>query len=236
MGPCRAVLNRTTMLDYRGGMSAPRAVPDPDPGGTLHLRPHGAAVLCGLVGVLCLGLALDAVLRAGWEGVLVLPAVLLALALVWMVLWAPRVVLHEDSVEVRNVFVTHHIPFAAIQEVRLGAMLRFEVITQRAATSTITAWNAPALGRDKPWRREATMYEQNLRGRSYTPQERLVTDQRRSRSAVVKTRWERFMDRRDAQGSRPVGGTEEAMTTTPNVLQIAVVGVLTALVVLRALL
>src|SRR5699024_11695334 len=87
-------------------------------------------------------------LRAGWEGVLVLPAVLLALALVWMVLWAPRVVLHEDSVEVRNVFVTHHIPFAAIQEVRLGAMLRFEVITQRAATSTITAWNAPALGRE----------------------------------------------------------------------------------------
>src|SRR5699024_7637690 len=96
VGPCRAVLNRTTMLDYRGGMSAPRAVPDPDPGGTLQLRPHGAAVLCGLVGVLCLGLALDAVLRAGWEGVLVLPVVLLALALVWMVLWAPRVVLHGE--------------------------------------------------------------------------------------------------------------------------------------------
>src|SRR5699024_12860403 len=113
---------------------------------------------------------------------------------------------------------------------------RGEVIPLRAPTSTITGWHATPLGRDKPWRREATMYEQTLRGRSYSPQERLVTDQRRSRSAVVKTRWERFMDRRDAQGSRPVGDPEAAMTTTPNVLQIAVVGVLTALVVLRALL
>ena len=76
------------------------------------------------------------------------------------------------------------------------------------------------------------MYEQNLRGRS-TPQERLVTDQQRSRSALVKTRWEHFMDRRDAAGSTPAGGAEVEMTTTPNVLQIAVVGVLLALVAVR---
>ncbi|MDN5820741.1 MAG: PH domain-containing protein [Brachybacterium sp.] len=215
-------------------MSAPLLTPDP--GGTLHLRPHGATVLCVVVGVLGLGLTLDAVIRAGWQGVLVLPAPLLFLALVWMVLWAPRVVLHEDSVEVRNVLVTHHLPFAAIQEVRLGAMLRFEVTADRAATSTITAWNAPALGRDAPWRREAVMYEQRLRGRSSTPQERLVTDQRRSRSAVVAQRWEDWMDQRDRQGRSPVDGTEGVMTTRPNVLQIAVVAILGVLVLARVML
>lgn len=210
-----------------------------DPGGTLHLRPHSATIICAVVGLLGLGLTLDAVIRAGWQGVLVLPAPLLLLALVWMVLWAPRVVLHEEEVEVRNVLVTHRLPFAAIQEVRVGAMLRFEVTTDRAATSTVTAWNAPALGRDAPWRREAAMHEQNLRGRSSSPQERLVNDQQRSRSAVVKKRWERWMDRRDAQGSTPAHGSAEAddvMTTTPNLLQIAVVAVLAALVLARALL
>lgn len=121
-----------------------------DPGGTLHLRPHSAVVICAVVGLIGFGLTLDAVLRAGWEGLLVLPVPLFVLALVWMVLWAPRVVLHEDEVEVRNVLVTHRLPFAAIQEVRVGAMLRFEVTTRRAATSTVTAWNAPALGRDAP--------------------------------------------------------------------------------------
>lgn len=212
------------------------SVPRPDPEGPLHLRPHGATVLCLVVAVLGLGLTLDAVLRAGWQGVLVLPAPLLLLALVWMVLWAPRVVLHEDSVEVRNVLVTHHLPFAAIQEVRLGAMLRFEVATQRAATSTITAWNAPALGRDAPWRREAVMHEQRLRGRGSTPQERLVSDQLRSRSAVVKRRWERWMDRRDAQGPGPVDAPDDVMTTAPNLLQIVVVAVLALLVLARVLL
>ncbi|WP_157773509.1 PH domain-containing protein [Brachybacterium vulturis] len=207
-----------------------------DPGGTLHLRPHGATVLCIVVGVLGLALTLDAVIRAGWEGLLVLPAPLFVLALVWMVLWAPQVVLHEEEVEVRNVLLTHHLPFAAIQEVRIGAMLRFEVTTQRAATSTITAWNAPALSRDAPWRREATMHEQNLRGRAHTPQERLVNDQQRSRSAVVKKRWERWMDRRDARGRTPVEGTDEVMTTTPNLLPIVVVAALGLLVLARALL
>ena len=215
-------------------MSAPLTAPDP--GGTLHLRPHGATILCVVVAVLGLGLTLDAVIRAGWQGVLVLPAPLLFLALVWMVLWAPRVVLHEDSVEVRNVLVTHHLPFAAIQEVHLGAMLRFEATTDRAAASTVTAWNAPALGRDARWRREAVMHEQRLRGRSSTPQERLVADQRRSRSAVVKQRWEDWMDRRDRQGSSPVEAADEVMTTRPNVLQIAVVAILGALVLARAML
>ncbi|WP_394215643.1 PH domain-containing protein [Brachybacterium vulturis] len=207
-----------------------------DPGGTLHLRPRSAAIICAVVGLIGLGLSLEAVLRAGWEGVLVLPVPLFALALVWMVLWAPQVVLHEESVEVRNVLLTHHLPFAAIQEVRIGAMLRFEVTTHRAATSTVTAWNAPALGRDAPWRREATMYEQNLRGRSSTPQERLVNDQQRSRSAVVKTRWERWMDRRDAAGRTPADEAEGVMVTTPNVLQLAVVAILGLLVLARAVL
>lgn len=207
-----------------------------DPGGTLQLRPHGATVLCLVVGLVGLGLVLDAVLRAGWEGVLLLPVPLLLLALVWLVLWAPRVVLHETSVEVRNVLLTHHAPFAAIQDVRLGAMLRLEVVTARGRSTTITAWNAPALGRDAPWRRQAMLHEQTLRGRRLSPPERLVHDQQHSRSAVVKQRWERWHDRWEEQGRPPVDGEEPVMTTRVNRPQIAVVAACALLVVARALL
>lgn len=207
-----------------------------DPGGTIHLRPHGAAVLCIFVGLLVVGLSVDAVLRAGWEGVLVLPPLLLVAALVWMVLWSPKVVLHPESVEVRNVLATHQIPFAALTEVRIGAMLRFEVRTDAAATRTITAWNAPALGRDKPGRREANMYEQELRGRRFTPQERLVRDQQSSRSAVVKQRWERWHDRRERPGAPAIDDSGAVMSTRINAVQIGVVAVLGVLVVLRVIL
>jgi hypothetical protein len=212
-----------------------------DPGGTLHLRPHGATVLCLVVGLVGLGLLLDAVVRAGWQGVLLLPVPLLLLSLVWLVLWAPRVVLHEDSVEVRNVLVTHHLPFAAIQDVRLGAMLRFEVVTRRGDRTMLTAWNAPALGRDAPWRRQAMLHEQDLRGRRLTPQERLVHDQQRSRSAVIEQRWERWLERRDEPGRQGAHAREQAdgdtavMATRVNVPQITVVAILSVLVAVRVL-
>lgn len=201
-------------------------------------------MLCAVVGLLGLGLALDAVLRAGWQGVLTLPVLLLIMALVWMVLWAPRVVLQEDSVEVRNIVVTHLIPFAAIEEVRVGAMLRLEVAGRSGTTSTITAWNAPALSRDAPWRRQAMMHEQDLRGRRLTPQERLVNDQQSSRSAVIKQRWERWQDRHEGQQGQsaqgPAAGTDTGtgavMTTRPNLLQIVVVAVFATLAAARILL
>lgn len=201
-------------------------------------------MLCAVVGLLGLGLALDAVLRAGWQGVLTLPVLLLIMALVWMVLWAPRVVLQEDSVEVRNIVVTHLIPFAAIEEVRVGAMLRLEVAGRSGTTTTITAWNAPALSRDAPWRRQAMMHEQDLRGRRLTPQERLVNDQQSSRSAVIKQRWERWQDRHEGQQGQsaqgPAAGTDTGtgavMTTRPNLLQIVVVAVFATLAAARILL
>ena len=225
-------------------MPSTSPAPVHDPGGTLHLRPHGATVLCAVVGLLGLGLALDAVLRAGWQGVLTLPVLLLIMALVWMVLWAPRVVLHEDSVEVRNIVVTHQIPFAMIEEVRVGAMLRLETAGRDGTTKTITAWNAPALSRDAPWRRQAQIHEQDLRGRRLTPQERLVNDQQSSRSAVIKLRWERWQDRREGQPGQPAldraAGTDAdtgaVMTTRPNIVQIAVVAVFAVFAVARIVL
>lgn len=227
-------------LHYRGCMPATSPAPVHDPGGILHLRPHGATVLCAVVGLLGLGLAVDAVVRAGWQGALTLPVLLLILALVWMVLWAPRVVLHEDSVEVRNIVVTHLIPFAVIEEVRVGAMLRLEVAGRGSTTRTITAWNAPALSRDAPWRRQAQIHEQDLRGRRLTPQERLVNDQQSSRSAVIKLRWDRWQDCKEGQPGRPPqGGAEDTsavMTTRPNTVQLVVVAVCAALAVARIVL
>jgi hypothetical protein len=206
-------------------------------------------------------LGLEALLSAGWRGLTVMPVLLLVLALVWMLLWMPRVVLHEESVEVRNVLLTHDVPFAVIEQVRLGAMLRLEVAGPEGPR-TLTAWNAPALGRDNPLRRQSELHEQDLRGRRLTGTERLVHDQQRSRSAVIQESWEAWQDHRARQDRRERNGTVEAaepavtvgaapdsdargpaaadsatrMSTRVNVLPIAVVAVCVLLVVARSLL
>src|SRR5690625_2009248 len=73
-------------------------------------------------------------------------------AVVWALLWAPRVVVRPGSVEVRNVLITHDLPMAAIEDVRLGAMLRV-ILPPRGSNGrpvVITAWNAPGVGKDRP--------------------------------------------------------------------------------------
>lgn len=217
-------------------MPSSRTEHDHDPGGSLTLRPRSAVVICVIGGVIALVLAVEAVLGAGWRGVAALPVLLLIVALGWMVLWAPRVVLHEDSIEVRNIVLTHLAPFAAIEAVRVGAMLRLDVRTRDRGTRTITAWNAPSVGRDHPLRRQADMREQELRGRRLGPQERLVRDQARSRSAVIRERWLRWDDAQEASGMR--NGSDPAaeaavMTTRLNIPVLVVVGVCVVLVALQ---
>lgn len=216
-------------------MPSEPAPSSPDRDGPLHLRPHGATVLCLVVWAMGAGLAVEAVLSAGWRGLTVLPVLLLVLALVWMLLWHPRVVLHDEAVEVRNVLVTHHVPFAAIETVRLGAMLRLEVASP-GGPRTLTAWNAPALGRDNPLRRRTELHEQDLRGRRLTRAERLVHDQQRSRSAVIQERWEAWQDRREKAGRARHKDLEAIVTTRVNMLPIAVLAVCAVLVVARGLL
>lgn len=227
-------------------MSPASSTPQHDPGGTIHLRPHSATALSVVVGLVAAALTLDAVIRAGWEGVAALPLLLLVVVLVWMLLWAPRVVLHEEAVEVRNIFVTHHLPFAALTDIRIGAMLRLETTTPRGEPATVTAWNAPALRRDNPFRRESSMREDGLRGRRLTPRERMAQDQTGSRSAVVKERWMRWIDRHELdgaalegtalEGTAPTAPSEARPMTRPNLLAIVLLAVTVGLVLARLLL
>ncbi|AXK44428.1 PH domain-containing protein [Brachybacterium saurashtrense] len=205
----------------------------PEHDDAIALRPRSATVISLLVWVLGAGLAIDAVLRAGWQGVAVLPVPVLIMALVWAVLWLPRVVVHRDRVEVRNIVVTHHVPFAALEKVRLGAMLRLDVAGP-SGVRTLTAWNAPALGRENPLRREAVIHEQNLRGRGLTRSEKLAHDQQRSRSAVLEERFVAWMaQQRGAQGAP---GGDARVSTRPNLLPLAVLAVCVLLVLARTML
>lgn len=215
-------------------MSPAPTTPQHDPGGTIHLRPHGATALSIVVGLVAVALTLDAVIRAGWQGVAALPLLLLVVVAVWMLLWAPRVVLHDEAVEVRNIFVTHHLPFAALTDIRIGAMLRLETVSRRGEPTTVTAWNAPALRRDNPLRRESSMREEGLRGRRLSSQERMAQDQTSNRSAVIKQRWMRWMDQHDLEGGVAPSGAQP--TTRANVLALTLLAVTIGLVMARLLL
>lgn len=201
----------------------------PAPTDPLTLRPRSAEVITIVVAVAAALLTLDAVLRAGLTGALLLPGLLLLLAVVWALLWAPRVVLHRESLEIRNVWRTHVLPFTAIREVRLGAMLRVDAITDGGTEQTFTAWNAPGLRRDNPLRRREAAADGGSRVRM-GPEERLRKDQRDSRSAIVVDRVESWQEHHEAEV-----GTGRARTRV-NTPVIAVLGAALLLVVLRTVL
>lgn len=188
---------------------SPHAV---DPGGVLHLRPRSSTVLCLIVWAPILILCLDAVIRAGWEGVRALPIALIVGVAVWALLWSPRLVLREDRVEVRNIVISHELPFVAIERVRIGAMVRFDVLTADRREKTFTAWNAPALKRDRV---RTTRQGGRIAVEQSAPQ-RLLADQAACRSTVVRTRWENWQDRNE-------GAPFEPARTRPRWVVIAVI-------------
>lgn len=212
----------------------PRRPPAPT-SSTVHLRPHGATILSIAVWALCAGLQADAFLRIGLAGARTLPFLLLAAVLVWVVLWAPRLVLRQEEVEVRNVWTTSRLPFAAITAVRIGAMVRFDARGADGDERTVTAWNAPGIGRDHPRERLGSIRAgaQGARQGAAAPRragaaERLSRDQGASRSAIVRERWDTWADRHEAEA-----GQARAPRTTANVLSIGLLAAALVAVVLR---
>lgn len=194
--------------------------PATDPGGRITLRPRSAPLLSAAVWALCAVLAVDALARAGTAGARDLPFLALVAALVWAVLWRPRVILQEDAAEVRNPLRTEHLPFEAVAAVRVGAMLRFDV-EGTGGTRTVTAWNGPGLSRgDSPLRRAAEARGVRAGARAPGTAERLVREQEASASAVVRRRWERWRDERDTRGAGPARSPERRIAVVP----LAVVG------------
>lgn len=194
------------------------------------LRPHGATVLSIVVWVVVAAMALEALLSAGIGGLLVYPGLALIAAAVWAVLWAPRLVLRPTGVEVRNLLHTYDLPFARIQDVRLGAMVHFEVDALEGRPRRVTAWNAPGVGRDSPLSRVGTSVVGARSGgpgaatqtrRTLSRAERLRKDQSASRSAIVRERWEEW------HGKHPAGDPAPARRSL-NVVVLSVLAVVVA--------
>ena len=194
-----------------------------DDGSTL-IRPGGALVLCVVVWLLCAATVAESLWllgAAGWRFA-VLP--LAISCLVWALLWAPRVVVREERIEVRNVLETWTLPMAAIDRVRLGAMLRFELMPAQGSEKTrvLTAWNAPGVGRDRPRERLARMDPRSRAGGAAERPDwaqRLRRDQLESPSHAAVDAWERW----DAAqgGTRADAGEDTTPTRSPNVGVIA---------------
>ncbi|MGP9538732.1 hypothetical protein ACT3SP_12020 [Brachybacterium sp. AOP43-C2-M15] len=183
--------------------------------GTTHIRPGGALVLCALVWVLCGATTLQAFWLLGADGwrFAVLPAVVSAV--IWVVLWAPRVIVREDLIEVRNVLVTHLLPMGAIAHPRLGAMLRFDLVpaAHEETTAVVTAWNAPGVGRDRPRDRLSRSDPRSAHGSPTAREnwaERLRRDQLTSPSHVAVAAWERWTAQ-DAQTRGRAGPAAEGL-------------------------
>lgn len=203
-----------------------------DPDAPVHLRPYGASVLCIVVWAILAAMALEALFSAGTRGLVVFPGLALVAAVLWALLWAPRVVLLPHGVDVRNIGRSVYLPFAAIERVRLGAMVRFDVVDEQDRARTITAWNAPGIGRDKMLR-HADPRAISSRGaqpgegvrRRLSRGERLESDQKSSRSAIIRDRWQASKQSAESR-DHALDATADIPHTRVNGLVIGVLGVL----------
>ncbi|HJG53482.1 MAG TPA: PH domain-containing protein [Brachybacterium faecium] len=192
-------------------------------------------MLCLIVWVFCAATIVESFWVLGVHGwrYAVLP--LVASTVVWALLWMPRVVVRPERLEVRNVLITHVVPYALIEDVRLGAMLRI-VLAPRVEGGTpevLTAWNAPGVGKDRPLDRVARggvrrspREAAGLERASWS--ERLVRDQRSSPSAAVVEAWRRNADH---AGS----GADAEVTRHLNVEVMCAVGASMLLLLVRVL-
>lgn len=204
------------------------------------LRPTSAVVISCAAWLLAVVLLADAIWKIGlgalWRYG---PFLGLGSALVWLILWNPRVLVREHEVEIRNVVHTYTAHFAAVTKVRIGAMVRVDARTARGRERTVTAWNAPGVGRDKPadvLTRNAHSRGRAMPGRAVPhrlgPGARLALDQKQSPSWVLFERWERWHDARE-RSAIPDGVDDSLLTTRVNWFPLSVVAAFVLLTVLR---
>ena len=159
----------------------------------ISLRPASALWIPALTWAIIAFLLADAILKNRWDTVLQFgPWLALAASLVWLVLFSPATLVYQRGVVIRNVFHEYSAPYGAIDHIGLGAMVSIRARTESGTTRTITAWNAPGIGRDKPADAHVRISGRDRRvGRQHIgPAERLRNDQERSRSRVLVHAWE----------------------------------------------
>lgn len=128
----------------------------------------------------------------------------LLVTLVFAAFWFPSVSVREDEIEVRNVFSTHHVPWAAIR--RIDTKWALELVTDRG---TVSAWASPAPGRYSvlsTTRGDVTRTASSARaaGASIRPGDSLSTASG-ALAHVIRTHWEELRD--DGLLDEPGSGT-----------------------------
>jgi hypothetical protein len=117
----------------------------------------------------------------------------LIVTLVFAAFWFPSVSVRADEIEVRNVFSTHHVPWAAIRRIDTKWALALE--TDRG---TVSAWASPAPGRYSiigTTRGDVTGTASSARaaGSSVRPGDALSTPSG-AIAHVIRTHWEELRD------------------------------------------
>lgn len=192
----------------------------------VRLSPRFGRILTIAVGVVAAA-ALASAVSQGAESVLrtVAPVALLVVA-TWAAFWRPTVVVHADSVTVRNVFSTEEVDLADIQRIDTRFALTLDTVNGR-----VTAWAAPAPGRHSviTAQRSDTRHlpESTYSGGTMRPGD-LVTSDSGTAAAVIRRRWEDLRDEKGGIGDGPATGRRRTV-------HVATIAVLAALLVAAAL-
>lgn len=150
--------------------------------------------------------------------------VALVVVLTFAAFWLPHVAVREDEIEVRNVFTTSHVPWAAIRRIDTKWALSLE--TDRG---TVSAWASPAPGRHSVFAMtrgdvRGTASSAHAAGASIRPGDSLSTASG-AIAHVIRTHWEQLRDDGllDApqSGTGPRRETHVALLVTCGVLLIA---------------
>lgn len=201
----------------------------------LTLRPASALWIPTVTWAVIAFLLVDAIIKNRWDTVLAFgPWLGLAASLVWLVLFSPATLVYPAGVVVRNVFHEYSAPYAAIDHIGLGAMVSIRARTESGTTRTVTAWNAPGIGRDKPADAHVRISGRDRyadRGH-ISPGERLRNDRERSPSRVLVHAWEAWQVRHEKDSD--AGPGTGVLHTKPRITALAIpaafliLGILTA--------
>ncbi|ANP26903.1 hypothetical protein DAD186_03460 [Dermabacter vaginalis] len=166
----------------------------------LTLRPASALWIPTVTWAVIAFLLVDAIIKNRWDTVLQFgPWLGLAAFLVWLILFSPATLVYPAGVVVRNVFHEYSAPYAAIDHIGLGVMVSIRARTESGTTRTVTAWNAPGIGRDKPADAHVRISGRDrYADRGHVgPAERLRNDRERSPSRVLVHAWEAWQVRHE---------------------------------------
>lgn len=110
--------------------------------------------------------ALDVLLRGTRDDwAFFLPPVALFAWLLWLVLWAPRLIVEPGRLVARDVLRTFALPWASITAIAPGTMLRIDYLDAAGRPRTLRPWNALGARTGRPDGDAASVFARARTGR-----------------------------------------------------------------------